>query len=660
MIFQKLVIFFKIIFIITFIFVFNTTSNSIHLFNNNYKSIYPINNLYNNSSSIYENCSFEYFTNFNKEIIYLNLINIKYNYSYKFNLVKIGFYIEFLDKNNHLILPSDLTLYNNINIICYIQIINKNISINSLPNIYLNNHFECLEYFEINEKIEIGIKIMENSELKKIHNFLLVFPKHFFNYKKLDDKNFEFLYLAKEYINIIKKIKDLKKNETFRIKKLYLQFPISSLKRDIAIASNKWYFKKIYTNYFCFCKGYDFKNNNNFQSCKYSLYLNIIDSNRKVYKKDHYLFLDFILEKYNMDDVFPLFKQMSEQKYNTHYLTGKKELYNEYCFQKEKCLTIIYANNYNYTINGNFLEKYLTLLLKLKCVVSGGGININYINNIFYNIEYIKYICVGHGVSFFKYFLYGAYDWYGHKVYDKLLLPPSEKLISVARNNGWNDDNIIKINLPRWDKYNCKIFYFSDNKEKISNNSIFIMFTWRKLKKNKFISKAYFKNILNLINNKLLNFALKNKNIILYFSLHHKLSHYKNIFLKNKYIHFLQENTISDCLSKTNLLVTDFSSIIFDMIYRKKPYIIYIPDANDPEIEYSYNYNYYKLIQFLKNGTIAFENKYFNLKEAINKILYYINNDYTLESKIDKFYESFEFKKGNNTNLLIKYITKII
>ena len=279
-------------------------------------------------------------------------------------------------------------------------------------------------------------------------------------------------------------------------------------------------------------------------------------------------------------------------------------------------------------------------------------------SNLFYNIEYITYICVGHGVSFFKYFLYNTYNWYGCKTYDKILLPPSNRLISVAKIHGWKDKNIIKINLPRWDKYNFGSF--SNNKFNLNNNSIFILFTWRKIKKNKQISSDYFKNILNLINNKNLNFHLKIKKIVIYFSLHHKLNKYKDKFKTNKYIQFIEESKISECLSKVNLLISDFSSIIFDVIYRRKPFIIYIPDANDKEIENIYERTYYELIQSLKNGTIYFENKYFTLKEAINKIIFYIDNNFTLESKIEKFYDIFELRKGNNTNEFINYITRII
>jgi hypothetical protein len=101
--------------------------------------------------------------------------------------------------------------------------------------------------------------------------------------------------------------------------------------------------------------------------------------------------LDFVFNEYSSDDVYPIFKQMLIQNQPVHYFTEKIDIYNEYCYKKFKCFDIIYANKNNYTINGNFLEKYLTLILKLKQVISGGGINIFYKENLFYDIEYITY-----------------------------------------------------------------------------------------------------------------------------------------------------------------------------------------------------------------------------------------------------------------------------
>ena len=113
-------------------------------------------------------------------------------------------------------------------------------------------------------------------------------------------------------------------------------------------------------------------------------------------------------------------------------------------------------------------------------------INNFYINNLFYNIDYIQHICVGHGVSYFKHFLYSSYSYYGNKKFNKILIPPSQKLINMAKKYNWTDNNIIKINLPRWDIYDN----FENNKKlynNYKNNSIFIMFTWREIKFNKTI-----------------------------------------------------------------------------------------------------------------------------------------------------------------------------
>ena len=602
----------------------------------------------NNVSSIYH---YSVKSN-NNETINLNILEIKYFYSLKFNLVKIGYKIGFFDENNNLILPSDLALYYNIHILCYLQISKENIKIYTIPSIFLNKYYECIEFINLNEKIKLG-------------NIFYSYNNENFNLILFDEKvmsNTKIYYLNNKIFDILNlkiESEDMLKN-TNNLKKLYSSFPLFKFKRKVAIQENRWYFNNIYNNYFCFCKGYYCKRKMFFQKCKYFFYLNIIESNKNIYKKDNYLFLDFILKKYSSDDVYPIFKEMYNKNISVSYITEKEDLYEKYCFNKEKCLSIILLNSNDHLINGNFIEKYLTLILKLKQVISGGGIGISYIYNLFYNIEYIIYICVGHGVSFFKYFLYKPNNCYGNKLFHKILIPPSKKLISVAINNGWKEEDIIKINLPRWDKYNNLSLYLNDDSSLIKNNSIFVMFTWRQFKNKKYLSSYYFRNIFNLINNKKLNLNLKNKNISLYFSLHHKLNSFINIFIKNRNIHFLDENLISECLSKTNMVVSDFSSIIFDSIYQHKPFIIYIPDANDPIIKDIYDNNYYEVIEFLKTGKIVFKNKFFELEEAINKIIYYINNNYNLENEMKEFYDSFELnKRKNNTIDFINYIINI-
>ena len=152
---------------------------------------------------------------------------------------------------------------------------------------------------------------------------------------------------------------------------------------------------------------------------------------------------------------------------------------------------------------------------------------------------------------------------------------------------------------------------------------------------------------------------LQKNNIIFYFNLHPNLQIYRNKIKTNKFIKFIFDFEISDCLTKSNLLISDFSSIIFDMIYQNKPYIMYIPDAFDSNIKYIYDNGYYDIIQSLINNTYYFKNKFFNINETINKIIYYINNNFTLELDLKNFYDSFELKCQNNTKKFIKYLENI-
>jgi CDP-glycerol glycerophosphotransferase (TagB/SpsB family) len=121
-------------------------------------------------------------------------------------------------------------------------------------------------------------------------------------------------------------------------------------------------------------------------------------------------------------------------------------------------------------------------------------------------------------------------------------------------------------------------------------------------------------------------------------------------------LNYITNDQISETLMKSSLLITDFSSVIFDFIYKRKPIIIYIPDSEDPSIKDNYNINYIKIINNIKNGKMHFENKYNTTEQVINKTIFYIDNNFELESNMKKFYNSFGLKCGNNTQFFIDYI----
>jgi len=430
---------------------------------------------------------------------FFKLFDIKYLYSFKFNIIKVEYKIEFYESNQTLIFPSDLTLYKNLHIFCHIETNNSNIIINSFPDIIENKIFKCIEYFNIYENIKFGIKIYEiNENWKDTSNHIIYFfSEEKFNYLSLfskNDKVFDPLLINRKYL--LNETKAL--YNSLKLQKSFVQMPKFILKKNLVINDNNWSFENLFSEYFCFCKDINFIKLKNSQACKYYFYLNLIHKNRKIYSKSDYLFIDFIFNDLSSDDAFPIFKEMINEKMPVHYLTESTNIYNQYCSNINKCQAVLLVNQLNYTINGDFLEKYLTLFLKLKQVISNSGIYFNYINNLFYEIDYITYISITHGVCYFKYFLYNESRCYGINRIDKVLIPPSEKVLSFAINYGWNSNNIIKLNLPKWDKYNVR----NDSQNMIysnNNSSILIMFTWREVIRNKPVSSYYFKNIFNLI-----------------------------------------------------------------------------------------------------------------------------------------------------------------
>lgn len=136
---------------------------------------------------------------------YFKLFNIKYFYSFKYKTIKFEYNFEFYESNNNLIMPSDITLYKNLHIFCQIELNNSNTIINSFPDIVQNRNFKCIEYFNINENIKLGIKIFEsNKNGEFINNYIIYFYSgEAFNCLSLFNKNdifFDPLIINRNYI----------------------------------------------------------------------------------------------------------------------------------------------------------------------------------------------------------------------------------------------------------------------------------------------------------------------------------------------------------------------------------------------------------------------------------------------------------------------------
>ena len=605
--------------------------------------------------------------------IFLTITDLKYTYSKKNNLIEIIYYLTFFDINYHLIKPSNLALLYNLGIFCNFYSFVTHENIYSIANIQENVNFYCIEYSKIGEQAKFGVKIYKIKEIGEENEYseLFFFTNKLININdepsKQDNYKFDIYHVNQKYIDSLNVIKEFSypndtSKKTNNLIYSYLQPPLCFLKKDIAQFEGKWYFKNIYENYFCFCKGENCINiltfyNYEFQSCKYFFYLTIIDKNKYLYSKNHYLFSDFFEDNIEPSDALPIFQEIIKTNLKAHYITMSWNFYKEFCQMNKKCinnLQVIYGIR---RIDGDVLEKYLEMFLKLKVVVAAE--RYDGVDNFFYNVDYIEYIFLGHGVQYIKSFLYN--DYLSPKKYNKMLLPPSEIFISLALAAGWKNEDIIKITCPKFDKYEIykkKKFLteYSENNER----SIFIMFTWRKMKKGKNISFLYYENIYKLLNNTEINEQLLFNNVKIYFCFHHALKENKISNIDNDTnIRFISQNEISILLKNSSLIITDFSAILFDAIVQRKPLILYLPDGLDPDLKNIYTNDYYETINKIKNGIIYLNEVFLDLDKVVNKIIYYINNDFDLEKEKLKIYNKFRLTNKGNTRKFIKYLKKI-
>ena len=508
-----------------------------------------------------------------QEKIFFNISLINYSFNFQFNMAKVEYNIIFADENNNIIKPSHLTFFHRLHIFCNTIENNSNVTVKYIANILENKYYNCIEYLNVKQNTKFGIIIYQINKYTE-YNTEILFNSDIIDYNNIFSTNLnEFSPLIQ--INEYKKLLiDQNKNNSFLLKKLFLLPPKFSIKYDLNIKLNIWYYKNIYNNFFCLCKtsNYQCLYRNISKKCKYNLYLNIIDKTRNLYKKTDYLFADFSSDNTAPSEGYLVFNELIKNNISAHYMTKREDIYQKFVnFKKNIEFPILFDS---FFIHGDFLEKYLDLFLRLKAVIVGA--KVYSINNLFLYIEYITYICLGHGISYFKDFLYK--DYYSQNIYNKIILPPSQIIISNAKKYGWKEENIIEIGLPRWDilcsNEKQQIFFPLNNS--IKNNSIFAMFTWRQININQKISKYYLKNIFRLINNPKLNKILSKNNIIFYYSLHHMIEKYQKIFKLNKIVSYINQEDIMECLSKSNIIISDFSSIIFDAIVMEKPYIIFI------------------------------------------------------------------------------------
>lgn len=232
----------------------------------------------------------------------------------------------------------------------------------------------------------------------------------------------------------------------------------------------------------------------------------------------------------------------------------------------------------------------------------------------------------------------------------------------ISKKYGYDKENVVYTGLARYDTLH-------DVKTK---NQILLMPTWRlgivqsswslkmegrTVADSKFLQSEYYKAYQSFINSPELAKKLKEKNISLVFYPHFEIQQYlkyftaasdSNIIIANK-----EEYEVNKLLRESKVLITDYSSVLFDMAYMGKPTIMY--QFDEPSFfanHYPRGYFNYRADGF--GPVVGTE------KELINMIDKVLNNDFAVENKYTKRAEKFfQLRDRSNSERIYTEIMKL-
>lgn len=357
----------------------------------------------------------------------------------------------------------------------------------------------------------------------------------------------------------------------------------------------------------------------------------LIEILQPLFKKDVYFFRDTDNPDTELIDAYSLFCYMEEKGYDCYYIMSK--FHPQYAAIKEKHPKNIIALNNNIKIE-NIHRKYFFKFLRLKMFFSSWGSEFHSpaFHKFLYNNRFIDYIFLQHGIILLKSFLFDLYDknWF-----NKMLVSNDIEKEIVIKNMKYNENQLIKAALPRLDLLGEK----TENKK-----SIFMFFTWRlSFDRIDYTFSKYYSRICALLENKKLHELLEKNNITLNVSLHHKLLEKNSEFEFSKNIKLINPTQVSKYIKKSDMLVTDYSSIWADFLVQDKPVVFYRLDYDDENLIAQDRGD----LEFAKQSDQLMFNVSYDEEKTVKLIEKYIKNGFELESENKKKSAKFYYCKKN-------------
>ena len=291
----------------------------------------------------------------------------------------------------------------------------------------------------------------------------------------------------------------------------------------------------------------------------------------------------------------------------------------------------------------NFMSiRFITYMLAAKLLVSSDVRSHAYAwrhrsSIIAHVIKKKKHIFLQHGVTAMK----KVDNIFGKaigKPTNMFLVTSDDEYEIVSKYFGYNKNEIAITGFARWDVLEDK---------SAGRREILMMPTWRNwlddVDSKKFKESEYYKNYMALLNSEKLNNILESNDVKLKFYIHPKFKDYIGNFEINaervELIPF-ESQPLNELMMECNMLITDYSSVSWDVYYMNKPVIFYQFDIDT----YMNTHGSY---MDMKHD--LFGDRTEDVNELINLIEKYIKNDFKMEEKYAREREkNFKYMDKNN------------
>lgn len=240
---------------------------------------------------------------------------------------------------------------------------------------------------------------------------------------------------------------------------------------------------------------------------------------------------------------------------------------------------------------------------------------------------------------------------------DLFITSTIDETLFINSNFGYPKNTIKLIGLSRFDElHNLNVV----------KNRVLIMPTWRQwfninsIKNSAEIdcnvgTSTYLNKWIELLNSPLMTDLIRNQNLEIIFYPHRQMQFFIDKFqnVKNDIIiASWRDYNIQDLLKSSAIMITDYSSVFFDMVYMKKPVIFYQFDEDEFR-RYQYSKGYF---DYHNN---PFGNTFSTSNEVLKELKIYAKNKFKIsEDFIKEHSRIFPFHDNRNSERLYNILTK--